>query len=81
MRDVQPDQFGMGGAGRTTIFQLSLALGVALAFTIVGRPSTSGEVLDGLRVVWLMGIGCYLVQVIIFGLFSFTPEKSLKRKS
>jgi EmrB/QacA subfamily drug resistance transporter len=81
MRDVHPDQFGMGGAGRTTIFQLSLALGVALAFTIVGRPSTSGEVLDGLQVVWLMGIGCYLVQVVIFGLFSFTSRELLKRKS
>ena len=31
MRDVQPQQFGMAGAGRTTIFQLGIALGVAIA--------------------------------------------------
>ena len=40
MRDVPRDQFGMAGAGRTTIFQLALALGVALAFTIIGRPAS-----------------------------------------
>ena len=76
MKDVPRDQFAMAGAGRTTIFQLSLALGVALAFTIIGNPDrSSNEVLDGLQITWLMGIGCYLVQTILFASFSFV-EKS-----
>ena len=60
----------MGGAGRTTIFQLSLALGVAPAFTIIGNPNRpSNEVLDGLQITWIMGICCYLVQTVLFSVF------------
>ena len=81
MKDVPRDQFAMGGAGRTTIFQLSLALGVALAFTIIGNPSRPPrQVLDGLHITWFMGMGCYIVQTILFAFFSFS-DKSTKRKA
>lgn len=74
MRDVPRDQFGMAGAGRTTIFQLSLALGVALAFTIIGRPDSPGAALDGLRATWIMGIGCYLLQTLLFAFFGSSEK-------
>ena len=76
MRDVPRDQFGMAGAGRTTIFQLSLALGVALAFTIIGRPDNPSEALDGLQATWLMGIGCYLLQTVLFAFFGSSDKTS-----
>ena len=76
MRDVPRDQFGMAGAGRTTIFQLSLALGVALAFTIIGRPDNPSEALDGLQATWLMGIGCYLLQTVLFAFFGSSEKTS-----
>jgi len=78
MKDVPRDQFGMGGAGRTTIFQLSLALGIALAFTIIGNPDRiPSDVLSGLKATWLMGIGCYLAQVAIFGFYTRAEKPSL----
>ena len=81
MKDVPRDQFAMGGAGRTTIFQLSLALGVALAFTIIGNPNRpSNEVLDGLQITWIMGICCYLVQTVLFASFSITEKANARHK-
>jgi MFS family permease len=69
MRNVPRDQFGMAGAGRTTIFQLALALGVALAFTIIGRPDTPEAALDGLQLTWMLGIGCFIAQTLLFAFF------------
>lgn len=80
MRDVPRDQFGMAGAGRTTIFQLALALGVALAFTIIGRPDTPQAALDGLQVTWVLGIGCYIAQTLLFAFFGGS-DKTLRVKS
>ena len=65
MRDVPRDKFGMAGAGRTTIFQLALALGVALAFTIIGRPDNPQAALDGLQATWILGIACYIFQIFL----------------
>ncbi|MDG2113533.1 MAG: MFS transporter [Actinomycetota bacterium] len=67
MRDVQPMQFGMGGAGRTTIFQLSIALGVALAITVIGRPGSPAEFLDGIQNVWVLSLVMFALQAITFG--------------
>ncbi len=66
MRDVPPRQFGMGGAGRATIFQLSIAIGVAVSITLIGRPSSPEEFLDSLRTVWLLGIALLLGQAALF---------------
>ena len=64
------------GAGRTTIFQLALALGVALPFHI-GRPSSPQAALDGLQTTWILGIGCYLAQTLLFAFFGGS-DKTLK---
>jgi len=76
MRDVPRDQFGMAGAGRTTIFQLALALGVALAFTIIGRPDSPQAALDGLQTTWILGIFCYIGQTLLFALFGGSDKTS-----
>ena len=66
MRDVPPRQFGMGGAGRATIFQLSIAIGVAVAITLIGRPSSPADFLDSIRTVWLLGVVLLLGQAALF---------------
>lgn len=43
MRDVPPHQYATGGAGRTTAFQMAVALGIAVA--IIRRPAGSAEAL------------------------------------
>ena len=66
MRDVPPPRFAMAGAGRTTIFQLSVALGVAAAIGIVGRPGSPGGFLSGMRWVWVLSLALFAVQALLF---------------
>ena len=57
MRDVPPQRYGMAGAGRTTVFQLALALGVAVGVAIIGSPDTADEALAVHRAAWLASAG------------------------
>ncbi|MEC8828490.1 MAG: DHA2 family efflux MFS transporter permease subunit [Actinomycetota bacterium] len=66
MRDVQPGRLGMAGAGRTTVFQLAIALGVAVAIGVVGRPGGPMEALDNMRTVWWIALIMYACQVALF---------------
>ena len=66
MRDVPPPRFAMAGAARTTIFQLSVALGVAAAIGIVGRPQSPSEFLSGMRWVWLLSLTLFAAQALLF---------------
>ncbi len=59
MRDVPPARYAMAGAGRTTIFQLSVAIAIAVGIAIVGRPSTPSAMLDAYDDAWLVGAVCY----------------------
>lgn len=66
MRDVPPARFGMGGAGRTTVFQLSIAVGVAIAVAVVGSPSGPDEALDAIRTTWAISGLLFAGQVVTF---------------
>ncbi|MGI9613206.1 MAG: hypothetical protein ACR2QO_09875, partial [Acidimicrobiales bacterium] len=68
MRDVPPRQFGMAGAGRTTVFQLSLAVAIALAVAVVGRPDSASQHLDVMRTLWLLALLAFAGQAVTFGL-------------
>lgn len=65
MRDVPPPRYPMAGAGRTTIFQLSIALGVAAAIGIVGRPASPDEFLSGMRWVWALSLTLFAAQALL----------------
>ncbi len=68
MRDVPARRFGMGGAGRTTLFQLGVALAIALAVALVGDPVDDAARLSGLRGTWMLCLGAFAVQAVVFGL-------------
>jgi MFS family permease len=76
MSQIDPARFGMAGAGRTTVFQLSVAIGAGLAITLVGDPVNASAALDAMRRVWLVGVFCFLVQGF---LFSFVFPKDSER--
>ena len=67
MRDVAPRRFGMAGAGRTTVFQLSLAVAIALAVAVVGRPDSAAEHLSVMRTLWLLALLAFVGQAVTFG--------------
>jgi MFS family permease len=66
MRDIQPARFGMAGAGRTTVFQLAVGVGVAVAIGVVGRPGGPAEALNSMRIVWWIALVMYVCQVAVF---------------
>lgn len=66
MRDVSPAQFGMAGAGRTTVFQLSLAVAIALAVAIVGRPDSPADHLGVMRALWTLALLFFVGQTATF---------------
>ncbi len=68
MRDVPPQRFGMGGAGRTTVFQLGVALAIALAVAIIGDPADDEARLSALRISWAVCLVAFGAQAAIFGL-------------
>ncbi len=68
MQDIPPARFGMAGAGRTTVFQLGLAVSIAVAVAIVGRPESSSDHLSVMRVLWAVSLACFLAQAVVFGL-------------
>ncbi len=66
MRDVPPRRFGMAGAGRTTVFQLAIALGIALAAAIVGDPANGTDALSSYRINWTLCLALFAGQAAIF---------------
>jgi len=66
MSEIPPSRFGMAGAGRTTVFQLSIAIGAGSAITLVGAPDTANAAVEAMRRVWVVGIFCCLAQAVLF---------------
>ena len=66
MRDVPPQRFGMGGAGRTTVFQLAIALGIAIAAAVVGDPEIGVDALQNHRVNWAIVLAFFIAQAGVF---------------
>jgi len=69
MRDVAPNQYAMAGAGRSTIFQLGVAMAIAIGLAVVGRPATPAATLDAYDDVWLVGAVCYAAMACSVALF------------
>lgn len=59
MVDVGPHQYAMGAAGATTIRQLAMAVGIAVAVAIVGTPETATGAFDQYRWSWLVAGGFF----------------------
>ena len=78
MRDVPPHRYGMAGAGRTTTFQLAMALGIAVGVAVVGQPLTAGEALSSYRVAWVLS-ALMLFGVSVVFLFAY-PCTAMSRR-
>ena len=68
MRDVPPHQYAMGGAGRTTVFQMAIALGIAVAVAVIGRPQGPVEALAAYDDSWLICAGAFELVAVTAGL-------------
>ena len=67
LRDVPPGQFAMATAGRTTFFQLSVALSIAVAFALIGEPVGPEATLNAHQSVWILSAIGYFLNVMLFG--------------
>lgn len=61
LRDVRPSQFGMACAGRTTLFQLAVAVGVAVAVAIYSHDPG----LNSMRLLWMLVAGAFFLQMVV----------------
>jgi len=64
--DVKPRRFAMAGAARSTLFQLSLAIAIALAFSIIGRPASPDDFLNAMQTTWALALCLFLMQALLF---------------
>jgi len=69
MRDVPPARFGMAGAGRTTIFQLGVAAGVAMGFALTAGTIDAADSLSAMQTLFVVGAVFYALQAIVFSRF------------
>ena len=83
MRDVPPSQFGTAGAVRTTVFNGSLAVGIAIAIAIVGSPSSPQEILESYRISWLTSAGLFIAMgvTILVGYVNRTSAQTAASQS
>lgn len=63
MSQVPTEHYSMAGAARTTIFQLGLAIGIAVAASIVNAGDPSSP--DPYRTVWLVSAVCSLAAAAL----------------
>ncbi len=68
LRDIPPPRYAMAAAGRTTFFQLSVALAIAVAFAMIGTPSSIAAEMAAFRAVWLVCAAGFLCNLILFTL-------------
>ena len=78
MQEVPPSQFGMAGAGRTTIFQLGVAAGVAMGFAITAGAADTAEALTAMRRLFVVCAVLYLLQFVMFARFFPSAASSLE---
>jgi MFS family permease len=78
MSRVPPRSFSMAGAARTTIFQLGLAVGIAVAVSIVNAGDATS--LRPYRNVWLLAATCSAVAaVLMLSAFPARPSRDPTR--
>ena len=66
VQDVEQRHFAMAGAARSTLFQLSLALSIAVAFTMIGRPDSPERFLEVMQNTWTTALCLYAAQFLVF---------------
>lgn len=64
--DVPAERYAMAAAGRTTFFQLSVAFAIAVAFAMIGDPSSAAGELRAYKQVWLLCAAGYACNLALF---------------
>ena len=68
LRDVPVGRYAMATAGRTTFFQLSVALAIAVAFAIIGEIADPDAALTAYKTVWVVSAAGQFGNVLLFSL-------------
>ena len=68
LRDVPASRYAMATAGRTTFFQLSVALAIAVAFAIIGEIADPAAALAAYKKVWILSAAGQVGNVLLFSL-------------
>lgn len=72
MSQVPPNRFAQASAGHSTVFQTSLAIGVAIAVALLSA-STGNDLVNGFRHTWWLSLGGFVATALTFALLF--PDK------
>jgi len=76
MLEVPSHQYAMGAAGSTTIRQLAMAIGIAIAIAIVGTPENATGAFDQYRWSWIAAGGFFAVTAVAMQLLGGQPRQT-----
>lgn len=68
LRDIPAERYAMATAGRTTFFQLSVALAIAVAFAVIGQSVSIAGELEAYRTTWILCACAYSCNLVLFGI-------------
>ena len=68
LRDVPVGRYAMATAGRTTFFQLSVAMAIAVAFAMIGQIGDPVATLAAYKRVWVLSAAGQVANVLLFSL-------------
>ena len=77
LRDIPPQRYAMATAGRTTFFQLSVALAIAVAFAVIGQPASPTAELVAYKSLWTVCAIGYFCNLVLFSVIY--PRRQLIR--
>ena len=72
MSQVPPNRLAQAGAGRQTVFQTAIAIGVAIAVALLSA-STGNDLVNGFRHTWWLSLGGFVATALTFALLF--PDK------
>ncbi len=68
MSEVAPRRYAMGAAGSTTVRQLAMAVGIAIATAVVGAPGETGSAVEPYVTSWIICGAMFGVTALLIGL-------------
>lgn len=76
MSRVPPRYYSMGGAARSTLFQLGTAVGIAVAVAVV--DSGDGATVEPYRIVWMIATICAVIAAFV--MLTLFPRSSVRHE-
>lgn len=80
LSNIDVDRYGVAAAGNTTVRQLAMALGIALAIAVVGEPNEASDRLSPYRTSWTIDLAVIVAAVACTSLLPGRADNPPRRR-